>query len=164
MTDARVAWSWKIHMVSALPQNELMALFVKAETNGLALDDLAATCEKFGIAPQDVLNQLRIGVAKGYLTGKFIYRFYDGVMNGIINAVVEVGMSDNMPQPAFSIYQAFDPGEWARRDYPPDTDPSEKYTKPAVQELVCSFRDSLSYVESFRLLQKSGMAPPFALR
>ncbi|RMT49178.1 hypothetical protein ALP46_200252 [Pseudomonas amygdali pv. myricae] len=37
-------------------------------------------------------------------------------MNGIISAVVEVSDTEEMPQPAFSLYQAFDQGEWFRND------------------------------------------------
>lgn len=124
-----------------LPRNELKELSVKAETDGLTLSDLATTCEKFDVEPQDVLNELSVAVAEGYLQGSLLYDFCDGVMNGIINAVVEVGMTNDMPQPAFSLYQAFDQGEWFRSDDPPETDPSEKYTKPIVEEIMRTLRD-----------------------
>ncbi len=75
-------------MIRVLPKNELMELSVKAETDGLTLSDLAATCEKFDVAPQDVLNELSVAVAESYLQGSLLYDFCDGVMNGIINAVV----------------------------------------------------------------------------
>ncbi|MFJ3375799.1 hypothetical protein ACIPLA_12895 [Pseudomonas sp. NPDC086112] len=127
-------------MIRVLPKNELKELSVKAEAYGLTLSDLASTCDKFGIAPQDVLNELSVAVAEGYLQGSLIYDFCDGVMNGIINAVVEVGMTEDMPQPAFSLYQAFDQGEWIRSNDPPETDPSEKYTKPVVQEIMRALR------------------------
>jgi len=117
-----------------------MELSVKAEAYGLTLSDLSATCEKFDVAPQDVLNELSVAVAEGYLQESLIYDFCDGVMNGIINAVVEVGMTNDMPQPAFSLYQAFDQGEWIRSNDPPETDPSEKYTKPVVQEIMGTLR------------------------
>ncbi|MGF6221303.1 hypothetical protein [Pseudomonas frederiksbergensis] len=127
-------------MIRVLPKNELKELSVKAEAYGLTLSDLASTCDKFGIAPQDVLNELSVAVAEGYLQGSLIYDFCDGVMNGIINAVVEVGMTEDMPQPAFSLYQAFDQGEWIRSNDPPETEPSEKYTKPVVQEIMRALR------------------------
>ncbi|NMN78960.1 hypothetical protein AF70_00045510 [Pseudomonas sp. KD5] len=127
-------------MIRVLPKNELKELSVKAEADGLTLSNLAATCEKFDVAPQDVLNELSVTVAEGYLQGSLIYDFCDGVMNGIINAVIEVGMTNEMPQPAFSLYQAFDQGEWIRSNDPPETDPSEKYTKPVVQEIMRTLR------------------------
>ena len=113
---------------------------MEADVNGLTLSDLAATCGQFGVAPRDVLNELSVVAAEGYLEGSLSYDFCDGVMNGIINAVVDVGMTDDMPQPAFSLYQAFDLGEWIRKEDPPETDPGEKYTRPVVQEIMRAFR------------------------
>lgn len=114
---------------------------MRAATDGLTLSDLVPFCERFGVVPQDVLNELSVAVAEGYLQGSLLYDFCDGVMNGIINAVVEVSMANDMPQPAFSLYQAFDQGEWFRSDDPPETDPSEKYTKPVVEEIMRTLRD-----------------------
>ncbi|MNI99887.1 hypothetical protein D3C73_1590840 [compost metagenome] len=70
------------------------------------------------------------------MDGSLTYEFCDDVMNGIINAVVEVSMTEDMPQPAFSLYQAFDQGEWLRSDDPPGTDTGEKYTKPVVVKIM----------------------------
>jgi len=123
-----------------LPKIELRELSVKAEAYGLTLGDLIPICERFGVAPHDVLNELFIAVAKAYLQGYLLYDFCDGVMNGIITAVVEVGMTNDMPQPAFSLCQAFDQGEWFRSNDPPETDPNDKYTKPAVEEIMRTLR------------------------
>ena len=54
--------------------------------------------------------------------------------------LAEVGMTNDMPQPAFLLYQAFDQGEWFRSYDPPDTDPSEKYTKPVGEEIMRTLR------------------------
>ncbi|WP_262209087.1 hypothetical protein [Pseudomonas sp. 14P_5.3_Bac1] len=97
-----------------MPKNQRNKLLVEAEAYGLTLNDLAATCEEFGVAPRNLLNELSIAVAEGYLAGALTYEFCDGVMNGLIAAIVDVGMTNDMPQPAFSLYQAFDQGEWGR--------------------------------------------------
>ncbi len=128
-------------MIMVLSKVELKELSVKAEAEGLTLSDLAPICERFGVAPHDVLNGLSVAVAEGFLQGSLPYDFCDGVMNGIINAVVEVGMTNDMPQPAFSLYQAFDQGEWFRSNDPPETDPNEKYTKYVVEEIMRTLRD-----------------------
>lgn len=128
-------------MIMVIPKIELNELSVKAEIDGLTLSDLVPICERFGVSPHDVLNELSVAVAQGYLQGSLIYDFCDGVMNGIIKAVVEVGMTNDMPEPAFSLYQAFDQGEWCRRNDPPETDPSEKYTKPVVEEIMRSLKN-----------------------
>ena len=128
-------------MIMAIPKIELKELSVKAEADGLTLSDLVPICERFAVAPHDVLNELSVAVAEGYLQGSLLYDFCNSVMNGIINAVVEVGMTNDMPQPAFSLYQAFDQGEWFRSNDPPETDPNEKYTKPVVEEIMRTLRD-----------------------
>ncbi|GAB7532748.1 hypothetical protein PS3A_51640 [Pseudomonas sp. 3A(2025)] len=114
---------------------------MKAQADGLTLHDLAAFCETYDVAPQQVLNELSVLVAQDYLDGSLTYEFCDDVMNGIINAVVEVGMTHDMPQPAFALYQAFDQGEWRRGDDPPQTEPGEKYTKPLVRDIMRGLND-----------------------
>jgi DNA-binding Xre family transcriptional regulator len=138
---AAIASNRKKFMIRVLPQNELNELSETAETDGLTLSDLLPICERFSVAPKDVLNELSIVVAEGYLDGSLTYEFCDGVMNGIINAVVEVSVTDDMPQPAFSLYQAFDQGEWFRSDDPPVTDTGGKYTKPVVVEIMRTLKD-----------------------
>jgi hypothetical protein len=128
-------------MIMVLPKIELQELSVRAEADGLTLSDLVPICERFGVAPHDVLNELSVAVAEGYLQGFLLYEFCDGVMNGIINAMVEAGMTTDMPQPAFSLYQAFDQGEWFRSKNPAETDPSEKYTKPVVEKILRTLKN-----------------------
>lgn len=140
-TSVTFAMGFKEPVDGRLPKNERNKLLAEAEANGLTLNDLAAICEKFSVAPQDVLNELSVAIAEGYLAGALTYEFCGGVMNGIIAAIVDVGMTSDMPQPAFWLYQAFDQGEWVRSDDPPDTDPSEKYVKPLVLQIVRDFQD-----------------------
>lgn len=123
-----------------LPETELNRLLAQAEASGLTLDDLADPCEKFGVTAQALLNALSISLAERYLQGTLTYAFCDGVLNGLIDAIVDVGMSRDLPQPAFSLYQAFDQGEWRRSDDPPETDPGEKYVKPLVLQIMRKLR------------------------
>ncbi|QJP08622.1 hypothetical protein [Pseudomonas multiresinivorans] len=128
-------------MPKFLPKGELQALSLKAEGDGLTLNDLSTIGDKFGAAPQDLLNELSVWVAENYLQGSLDFDFCDSVMNGIINAVVEVGMTSELPQPAFSLYQAFDQGEWIRNSDSPEIDPSEKYTRPMILEILRVLKD-----------------------
>ncbi|OAE10477.1 hypothetical protein AZH11_26555 [Pseudomonas simiae] len=54
-------------------------------------------------------------------------------------------MTNDMPQPAFSLYQAFDQGEWGRHDDPPEIDTIEKYVKPLVVQIVREFQGGSGY-------------------
>ena len=123
-------------MNKVLPNSDLQALCVEAETRGVALSDLESICSEFRVSPETVLNELSLTVAEGYLSGTLSYEFCDGVMNGIVNAIVDLGMAGELPQPAFALYQAFDLGEWVRSSDSPDADPGEKHTTPTVLEIL----------------------------
>lgn len=123
-------------MIKVLPSGRLQALCVEAETKGIALSDLESICSEFGVGPETILNELSLTVAEGYLCGTLGYEFCDGVMNGIVNVIVDLGMIGEIPQPAFALYQAFDQGEWGRSSDSPDTDLGEKYTTPTVLEIL----------------------------
>ncbi|WP_338477928.1 hypothetical protein VRB67_15890 [Pseudomonas trivialis] len=47
-------------MIMVLSKVELKELSVKAEAEGLMLSDLVPICERFGVAPHDVLNELSV--------------------------------------------------------------------------------------------------------
>ncbi|NVZ50736.1 hypothetical protein HX792_10350 [Pseudomonas sp. B6002] len=123
-------------MIKVLPVSELQALCVEAERNGIALSDLDSIRSKFGVSPEAILNEVALTVAQGYATGALSYEFCDDVMNGIANAIVDLGRVGELPQPAFSLYQAFDEGEWHRNSDSPEDDPGEKYTRPLVLEIL----------------------------
>jgi hypothetical protein len=127
-------------MNKVLPNSDLQAFCVEAEAKGVALSDLESICSEFGVSPETVLNELSLAVAEGYLSGTLSYEFCDGVMNGIVNANVDLGMAGELPQPAFALYQAFDLGEWVRSRDSPDANPGEKYTAPTVEQILRSLQ------------------------
>lgn len=127
-------------MNKVLPNSDLQALCLEAEAKGVALSDLESICSEFEVSPETVLNELSLAVAEGYLSGTLSYEFCDGVMNGIVNAIVDLGMAGELPQPAFALYQAFDLGEWVRSSDSPDATPGEKYTAPTVEQILRSLQ------------------------
>ena len=78
MNDAAVTFASnrKKFMIRVLPRNELNELLVTVEADGLTLSDLVPICERFGVAPKEVLNELSIAVAEGYLDGSLTYEFW----------------------------------------------------------------------------------------
>ncbi|MCK9798371.1 hypothetical protein M1B34_11700 [Pseudomonas sp. MAFF 302030] len=123
-------------MIKLLPKSELQALAAAAEENTLTLSDLGGICERYAIDPRQLLNELSVEVAEGFLAGALSYGFCDGVMNGVVGAIVNLGMVGDFPEPAFSLYHAFDQGEWVRSSDPVGTDPGEQYTRPIVMEIM----------------------------
>lgn len=121
---------------SKLPTAEVHALWARADLSNLTLLDLSETCVEHDAGPDEILNELAVRLAEGYLAGSLTYEFCDNVVNGLFGAIIEFGMDNGLPEPAFDIYLAFDQGEWVRESDPQDIDPSEKYTRPAVIEIM----------------------------
>ena len=92
-------------------------------------------------------NQIATHLAKNYLLGKLDFYFCDQVMNRIntfmIDALFE-NIIETLPEPADSIYLAFDQGEYhhSNDDRDRNIDPAEKYTKPRLQEIMTQLNQS----------------------
>lgn len=123
-----------------LPFTDLHAMWEDAQKSGLDLKDLEPICHRFKMLPADVLNELALRLAERYLAGALTYEFCDEVLNGIANAIFDLALITEFPQPAYALYLAFDSGEWARRDDPQGTLPSEKYTTPMVTTILRDHR------------------------
>ncbi|MFK4772293.1 hypothetical protein [Rhizobium sp. ZW T2_16] len=84
----------------------------------------------------DFYNSAALEIAKGYHRGELSYSFCDGVMNDLWSAVQEgFGRGNNeVPEPFFEIYEAFDVGEYHRKHDKSD-DPIAEFTDPAIAEL-----------------------------
>lgn len=85
-------------------------------------------------------NSTALEIAKGYHRGELSYTFCIGVMNDLWSGVQEgFGPSKNeMPEPFFEVYEAFDAGEYHRKPDRSD-DPAAEFTDPAIAELATRF-------------------------
>ncbi len=88
----------------------------------------------------DVLcNQIATQLAKNYLQGRLDFYFCDQVMNLIYTFMIDALFEETittLPEPADSIYLAFDQGEFYHNGDDRNIDPAEKYTKPRLQEIM----------------------------
>lgn len=105
--------------------------------------ELSVMCEQLQIDSRDLLNQLAISVARLFLTGARDFHYCDEVMNIVIGDIVDLSMHTDMPQPAFSIYQAFDAGEYWHSDDDRDVFPWEKWTRPELERILCEVDDGV---------------------
>lgn len=112
------------------------ALLQQAQQEGLSLSDLEAFGSTLGLAATQLLNELAIATAQGYLAGTLSYEDGDEVMNGLASAIYDAGMHGDFPHPALALYHAFDDGEYQRRNDPPQTNPGEQYTRPQVEQIL----------------------------
>ncbi|HCN44733.1 MAG TPA: hypothetical protein DIT18_02940 [Pseudomonas sp.] len=126
-------------MTEKLSQDDLKALWVNAAEHGLTLNDLSAIAMRYDIGADDLLNELSSRLAVDFLSGSLTYDFCDQVINGLFDAITDLGIQNEFPEPAFALYKAFDQGEWVRQDDPPGIDPGEKYTRPQVVAIMARF-------------------------
>jgi hypothetical protein len=88
----------------------------------------------------DFYNSAALEIAKGYHRGELNYTFCDSVMNDLWSGVQEgfgPGKND-VPEPFFEIYEAFDAGEYHRKHDKTD-DPVVEFTDPAIAKLAIRF-------------------------
>ncbi|MDW3217402.1 MAG: hypothetical protein R8F63_02205 [Acidimicrobiales bacterium] len=85
----------------------------------------------------DACNRLSVRPAERLVDGELDFHGADGVMNWVwsyITAALVDGAS--LPEPAFSIYDAIDAGEYHHRGDGAEVDPVEKYTMPALRKIL----------------------------
>ncbi|MBS4081010.1 hypothetical protein [Pseudomonas rustica] len=99
--------------------------------------ELSVMCEHLQIDSRDLLNQLAISVARLFITGARDFHYCDEVMNIVIRDIVDLSLHADMPQPAFSIYQAFDAGEYWHSGDDRNVFPWEKWTRPELDRILC---------------------------
>lgn len=103
--------------------------------------ELSVICEHLQINSRDLLNQLAISVARLFITGARDFHYCDEVMNIVISDIVDLSMHADMPQPASSIYQAFDAGEYWHSGDDRDVFPWEKWTRPELEIILWKVND-----------------------
>lgn len=62
-------------------------------------------------------------------------------MSTVISEIVELSMHADMSQPAFSIYQALDAGEYWHSDDDRDVFPWDKWTRPELERILYEIDD-----------------------
>ncbi len=89
--------------------------------------------------PTEIIQKISIETALKYWNGDIDYEAGDCIMNNIFGFwvtneffVQNYGFSDI----AWDCYNAFDAGEYIRKEDGPEIDPVEKYTKPSIEKIL----------------------------
>jgi hypothetical protein len=88
----------------------------------------------------EACNALSLRVARPLVDGNLAFEAADLVMNWVWSYMVArlaqgIG-NDTVPEPAYSIYDAVDAGEYHHHGDDPDVDPVERYTIPALSQIL----------------------------
>lgn len=107
--------------------------------------DITEYCEQYLCTPPECLNQLTLHVAENYHTGKYSYEFSDEVVNLVFghmtdDFILDHTVGNTLPEPAFSIYLAFDSGEYQRRSDADTVCPIKKYTDPEIALILAEYK------------------------
>ena len=92
--------------------------------------------EGLQIDRRDLLNQLAIAVARLFTSGRRDFHDCDAVMNTLFSDIVDLSLNADMPEPAFSIYLAFDAGEYGHSGDAQDVLPWEQWTRPELERIL----------------------------
>ncbi len=101
-----------------------------------AMHDLSSICQRLQITSRDLLNEVAIAMARQFLAGTRDFHACDEVMNILSRDIVDLGMHEDMPEPAFSIYRAFDAGEHWHTGDTRDVSPWERWTRPELERIL----------------------------
>jgi len=96
-----------------------------------------AFCEQQNIDADMFYNQVSTEIARRFTDGVMSYPDADLAMNRVYEFMIEdaVAQGDGftLAEPAFSIYEAFDAGEY---DHGDGQDPVEAFVKPAIGRIL----------------------------
>ena len=107
----------------------------KAADNPFDTDEVAAVCVEQSITRDDFADLVSRTIASRYHSGELDFGFCDGVMNHLYAFIT---MRGDLPMPdyAYSVFLAFDEGEYYHTGDPPGSSPEELYTRPAIAEIL----------------------------
>ena len=89
--------------------------------------------------PKELVEKLSLETALKYWNGKMDYEDGDCIMNNVYAFwVTNEDYFENyeFPDIAWECYDAFDSGEYRRKDDAKNIDSAEKYTKPLIENLL----------------------------
>ncbi|WP_248767253.1 hypothetical protein [Pseudomonas sp. MWU12-2345] len=123
-------------MTTSESKMELRRLMLEAAETGLSINDIEPMGTRLGIDPRQLVNELALAVASGLNAMTLDFDFCNQVMNGLEGVVAQLAVDGETPEPALSIYLAFDAGEFKRSNDPIDVYPTEKYTRPMIERIL----------------------------
>ncbi len=104
-----------------------------------SITEILSYCNAEQISHESFFNYFSLELARGFHEQRYTYDDCDAVMNqvfGIMTTAPFFGADINTPELAFSIFLAFDSGEYHRPHDLPYGDPVEKYTRPRVAKIL----------------------------
>ena len=110
---------------------------IRTLTEGGELPSVESICRANQISPKEFYNTAALEIARRFDCGHMSNEEADSAINVIWGMIIEdasyKGSGCEPPELAYSIYDAFDAGEYNHGD---GHDPVEKYTRPAIKRIL----------------------------
>lgn len=103
--------------------------------------DVEAMCASIGGQSPEGLNKLALDLARRYLEGTVPYAVADAIANNIFGyctKIIESLPGRTIPEPTFSIFLAFNAGEF-HLDGIRDPTPDERFTRPQIAAILAKW-------------------------
>lgn len=116
--------------------NALEPIIQQAIKGKISRPDAEAVCAAENLQMADLYNQIALIVAKRFDSGALSYEDGDGAMNAIFFMMMDDDANGHPApyvDPAWSIYLAFDAGEYFHGG---STDPVETFTRPQIRDIL----------------------------
>jgi hypothetical protein len=118
-------------------QMDFEDIFKKAMSGDCDLTIVQQSAKKTKCTVSDVFNIVALKIASEFQCGKLNFEDADFAINDLWSVMVDytfTGEFDKkLPEPAYSIYDAFDQGEYDHKD---GKDPVEHHTKRLLLEII----------------------------
>ena len=110
-------------------------LYQESITSKVTIKDFEDYAGESETSVRSAFNKVSLLFAKRYYEGKESYENADNAMNLIWPLMLDyiVKHNEELVEPTYSIYCAFDEGEYDHRD---GLDPEKAYTYPAIKEIL----------------------------
>jgi hypothetical protein len=111
-------------------------LMRKAADQPLTEADIEAACRYLALTRGALFDSISRRVVQGYSSGELDFGFCDGVMNQLYGTLMT--WDEPMPNYTYSVFFAFDEGEYHHQNDPEGSSPEDLYTKPMIREILAS--------------------------
>ncbi|WP_321926901.1 hypothetical protein [Paraburkholderia guartelaensis] len=109
-------------------------LAVQCGDQRLSQETVDAACQSVGLSRLDFFDVLARWTAVAFLEGRRDFTFCDSVANNMM-PLAEWNLTDF----SWSVFHAFDNGEFYHAEDSRDIDPVEKYTRPMLRQALVDY-------------------------
>lgn len=138
-SDARLPRPLNPELGGALEFEEALS---RAKAGRLTVSDIADLCVGFDGSLPDALDTFALQTAREFMIGAIDFDAADTLVNLLFahcsQLISRRADIEQHPELMFSIYRAFDAGEFVPKSDPPGTDPIRKYTRPQLESVLAS--------------------------